>query len=224
MGGVHGMDFLAIRQQSVRRLRRWKLSDPGSLPLHGDSDFEWVRDAASVADRCHAIAAALALAHRAPVQTVRSAIDEYDLEPTMGTRELELLRVLEGGQEPDEQTLQQLLVDISWREEALHALLWVLRLVEDLPADEMCPKQPVYEQLAPGLDPGRAREDLRMRPLSEIAAMLDFYYCLHWHARKAQYHGDVWDYHIAPGVVLERRRALEWLFQDARWEDVDLAV
>ena len=218
------MDFLAIREQSVRRLRRWKLSDPGSLPLHGDADFEWVRDAASVADRCHAIAAALALAHRAPVQTVRGAIDEYDLEPSLGTRELELLRVLEGEVEVAEQTLQQLLVDISWREEALHALLWVLRLVDDLPPDQMCPRQPVYEQLAPGLDPGRARSDVRMRPLSAIAAMLDFYYCLHWHARKAQYHGDVWDHHIAPSVVLERRRALEWLFQDARWEDVDLAV
>lgn len=218
------MDFLAIREQSVRRLRRWRLSDAGSLPLHSEADFEWVRDAAAVAQRCHAIAAALALAHRAPVQTVRGAIDEHGLEPALGTRELELLRVLEGDEEPDEQTLQQLLVDISWREEALHALLWVLRLVPDLPPDRMCPRQPVYERLAPGLDPGRAPEDVLMRSLSEIATMLDFYYCLHWHARKAQYHGDVWDYEIAPGVVLERRRALEWLFQDARWEDVDLAV
>jgi hypothetical protein len=222
--GVHGMDFLAIREQSVRRLRRWKLADPGSLPLHGDDDFAWVRAPAAVADRCHAIAAALALAHRAPVQTVRGAIEEYDLEPSMGTRELELLRVLEGDEDNDEPALAQLLVDVSWREEALHALLWTLGLVDDLPPDQMCPRQPVYEQLAPGLDPGKPREDVRMRPLTEIAAMLDFYYCLHWHARKAQYHGDVWDYQIAPGVVLERRRALEWLFQDGRWEDVDLAV
>lgn len=218
------MDFLAIREQSVRRLKRWKLSDTGPLPLHVDEDFEWVREPAAIADRCHAIAAALALAHRAPVATVRRAVDEHDLERSMGSRELELLAIIEGEVEPDEQALQQLLVDISWREEALHALLWVLRLVDDLPPDEMCPKQPVYEQLAPGLDPGRAREDIRTRPLSEIAAMLDFYYCLHWHARKAQYHGDVWDVQIAPSVVLERRRALEWLFQDARWEDVDLAV
>lgn len=218
------MDFLALREQSVRRLKRWKLSDPGPLPLHDDDDFAWVREPAAVADRCHAIAAALALAHRAPVQTVRGAIDEHDLEPSMGTRELELLRVLEGDEERDEPELQQLLVDVSWREEALHALLWTLGLVDDLPPDRMCPKQPVYERLAPGLDPGRARTDQRMRPLSEIAAMLDLYYLLHWHARKAQYHGDVWDVQIAPGVVLERRRALEWLFQDARWEDVDLAV
>lgn len=219
------MDFLAIREQSIRRLRQWKLSDPGSLPLHDDGDFEWVREPAAVADRCHAIAAALALAHRAPVQTVRAAIDEYGLEPSLGTRELELLRVLEGDEEAhDPDALQQLLVDIAWREEALHALLWVLRLVEDLPPDQMCPRQPAYEQLAPGLDPGNAGDDVRMRPLGEIAAMLDFYYCLHWHARTAQYHGDVWDFQIAPSVVLERRRALEWLFQDARWEDVDLAV
>ena len=218
------MDFLAIREQSARRLKRWKLSDPGLLPLHGDEDFEWVREPAAVADRCHAIAAALALAHRAPVATVRDAIDEHGLKPSMGTRELELLRVLEGNEDRDEPALQQMLVDISWREEALHALLWVLKLVDDLPPDHMCPRQPVYERLAPGLDPAQASEDQRMRPLSEIAAMLDFYYCLHWHARKAQYHGDVWDYQIAPGVVLERRRALEWLFQDARWEDVDLAV
>lgn len=222
--GVHGMDFIAIREQSVRRLRRWKLSDPGSLPLHGESDFEWVRETAAVADRCHAIAAALALVHRAPVATVRDAIDEHGLERSLGTRERELLRVLEGGAETDAGELQQVLVDISWREEALYALLWVLGLVEDLPPDRMCPKDPVYERLAPGLHPGNARGDLRMRPLSEIAAMLDLYYCLHWHARKAQYHGDVWDYEIAPGVVLERRRALEWLFQDAPWEDVDLAV
>lgn len=218
------MDFLAIREQSVRRLRNWQLSDPGQLPLHDEEDFGWVRDAAAVADRCHAIAGALALAHRAPVQTVRDAIDEYDLEPSLGIRERALLRVLEGDEDAGEAELQQLLVDVSWREEALHALLWVLRLVDDLPPDQMCPRQPVYERLAPGLDPGRARDDVRMRPLSEIAAMLDFYYCLHWHARKAQYHGDVWDQQIAPSVVLERRRALEWLFQDAQWEEVDLAV
>ncbi|MGH2941193.1 MAG: DUF4272 domain-containing protein [Solirubrobacteraceae bacterium] len=222
--GAHGMDFLAIREQSAARLRQWRLSDPGSLPLHGDEDFEWMRDTASVVDRCHAIAAALALAHRAPVQTVRDAIDDNGLERSLGRRELELLRVLEGDVDVDEPELQQLLVDISWREEALHALLWALGIVEDLPPDRMCPRQPVYEQLAPGLDPGRARDDVQLRPLAQIAAMLDFYYCLHWHARKAQYHGDVWDYEIAPGVVLERRRALEWLFQDAQWEDVDLAV
>ena len=218
------MDFLAIREQSVRRLKRWKLADPGSLPLHTAEDFDWVRDAADVADRCHAIAAALALAHRAPVRTVREAIEEFGLERSLGTRELELLDVLEGDVEIEQPALQQLLVDVSWREEGLHALLWALGLVGDLPPDEMCPKQPVYEQLAPGLQPGNASSDLKLRPLSEIAAMLDLYYCLHWHARKAQYHGDVWDYEIAPGVVLERRRALEWLFQDERWEDVDLAV
>jgi hypothetical protein len=218
------MDFLAIREQSLQRLRRWKLSDPGSLPLHANEDFAWSRDAGAVADRCHALAAALALTHRAPVATVRAAIDHNGLEPSLASREQRLLAVLEGDVESGEDDLQQLLVDIAWREEALHALLWALGLVDDLPPDVMCPKAPAYERLAPELNPANARGVARLRPLAELAAMLDLYYLLHWHARRAQYHGDVWDYDIAPGVVLERRRALEWLFQDASWEDVDLAV
>ena len=223
--GPPGIDFLAIREQSTRRCSRWKLSDPGSLPLHADEDFEWARDAGAVADRCHALAAALALTHRAPVPTVRGAIDANGLEPSLAAREKQLLAVLEGDAESDEGDLQQLLVDVAWREEALHALLWALGLVDDLLPDEMCPKAPVYERLAPDLNPANAAgADVQLRPLAELAAMLDLYYLLHWHARRAQYHGDVWDYHIAPGVVLERRRALEWLFQDAAWEDVDLAV
>ena len=218
------MDFLAIREQSVRRLRRWKLSDPGSLPLHSDDDFEWVRDARGrrrplPCDRGRAGA-------RASCAGADGARRDRRVRPRAlaGPRELELLRVLEGDEERAEPELQQLLVDISWREEALHALLWVLALVDDLPPDQMCPRQPVYEQLAPGPGPGQGA-----RGPAHAAAQRDrgdarLLLLLHWHARKAQYHGDVWDYEIAPGVVLERRRALEWLFQDARWEDVDLAV
>jgi len=216
------MDFLAIRRRSVGQLGQWKLADPGTLPLHSDEDFAWMRDAVGVASRCHAIAAALALAHRAPVWVVRRKIDDHALEPWMGARELQLLGVLEDEIEMDEWALHQLLVDIAWREEALLALLWTLRLVDALAPDAMCPRQAVYERLAPGLDPANSRADLRLRPLGEIATMLDLYYCLHWHARSAQYHGTAWDYKIAPGVVLERRHALEWLFQDVAWEDVDL--
>ncbi|HEX8156827.1 MAG TPA: DUF4272 domain-containing protein [Solirubrobacteraceae bacterium] len=61
-------------------------------------------------------------------------------------------------------------------------LLWTLRLLDELP-NKMCLKQPVYEKLAPGPDLAGARTHLRL--LEEIAAMLDFYYCLHWHLRDA---------------------------------------
>lgn len=224
MGQEGALDFLAIRELSVRRLGTWRLADPGSLPLHRAEDFEWCREASAVADRCHAIAGALALAHRAEVATVRRALQESGAEPSLAADERRLLAILEGRRDADEAELQRLLVDVSWREEALHALLWALALVDDLPPDRMCPREPAYERLAPGLDPVRASRRVRLRPLGDLAATLDLYYCLHWHARKAQYHGDVWDYELSPSVVLERRRALEWLFQDVPWEDVDLAV
>ena len=218
------MDYLAIRERSVRKLARWKLPDPGVLPLHSDADFDWVRDAADVAARCHAIGAALALQQGAPPKRIRKALEENDLERWLGARELRLLRHLERDLNMDAEDLHQTSVDISWREEALWALMWSIELVDDLPPDELCDREPFYERLAPDLDPSQGRTDVALRPLDELAAMLDFYYCLHWHARNAQYHGRMWDPEIAPGVVLERRRALEWLFQDVPWEDVDLGA
>ena len=218
------MDYVAIRQRSVRRLAQSQLADPGVLPLHGDGDFEWVRDARDVAARCHAIAAALALQQKAPPSRIRDALRDNDLERWMAARELRFLRHLEGEVEMSADERHQTAVDISWREEALWALLWTLELVDDLPPDQLCGSEPFYERLAPDMDPARGLTDVALRPLPEIVAMLDFYYLLHWHARKAQYHGSRWDPQIAPGVVLERRRALEWLFQDLPWEDVDLGA
>lgn len=218
------MDFLAIRERSLRRLEPFKLADAGVLPLHDDSDFDWARDALSVAARCHAIAAALALQQGAPPKRIRRALRDNDLERWLAARELRLLRHLEREVTMSADELRQTTVDISWREEALWALMWSIELVDDLPPDEPCDSEPFYERLAPGVDPANGRTDVALRPLAELASMLDLYYCLHWHARSAQYHGQAWDSQIAPGAVLERRRALEWLFQDVPWEDVDLGA
>jgi hypothetical protein len=218
------MDYVAIRERSVRRLERWKLPDPGVLPLHSDEDFVWVRDAQSVAGRCHAIAAALALQHAAPHDRVRQALRDNDLERWLADREERLLLHLEGEIELDPEELYRTTVDISWREEALWALMWSIELVDDMPPDELCGSDPFYERLAPGMDPAQGRTDVLLRPLPELVVMLDFYFCLHWHARTAQYHGSQWNAKIAPGAVLERRRALEWLFQDVPWEDIDLGA
>ncbi len=218
------MDYVAIRERSVRKLARWKLPDPGVLPLHFADDFAWIRDAHSIAARCHAIAAALALQHGAPHERIRGALVDNDLERWLAEREERFLRHLEGDLTMDADERHRTTVDISWREEALWALLWSIELVDDMPPDELCGRDPFYERLAPDMDPAKGRTDVLLRPLPEIAAMLDFYYCLHWHARNAQYHGKPWNSKIAPGAVLERRRALEWLFQDVPWEDVDLGA
>jgi hypothetical protein len=224
MGTVREMDYVGIRERSVRRLERWKLPDPGVLPLHSDADFDWIREPLDIAARCHAIAAALALQQGAPPERIRRALIDNDLERWLAANELRFLRHLEHVERMDAEQHHQTAVDISWSEEALWALLWSLQLVDDLPPEELCGREPFYERLAPGMDPAKGRTDIALRPLAEIVAMLDFYFLLHWHARTAQYHGQMWDPKIAPGVVLERRRALEWLFQDVRWEDVDLGA
>ena len=218
------MDYVAIRELSARQLERWKLPDPGILPLHGNEDFAWIRAASTVAARCHAIAAALALQQGAPAARIRRALLDNDLVRWLATDELRYLRHAEQELTLAAEERRQLAADIAWSEEALWALLWSLALVDGMAPDELCARESFYDRLAPGLDPANGRTDVALRPLAEIAPMLDLYYCLHWHARNAQYHGHIWDPQIAPGAVLERRRALEWLFQDVAWEDVDLGV
>jgi hypothetical protein len=161
------MDYLALRERSMRELARWKLPDPGVLPLHAGADFDRVRERRG-----------------APSDLLRHL-------------------VARGG-----------VVGAMWR----------IELADDLPADELCDREPCYERLAWDLDPSQGKTDVALRPLADLAAMLDFSYYSHRHARNAQYHGRMWDPVIAPGAVLERRRALEWLFQDVPREDVDLGA
>lgn len=62
------------------------------------------------------------------------------------------------------------------------------------------------------------------RRREELAAELDFHYCLHWHAREAELHDreDSLPAPIDQELVRERRRPLEWLFADEDWEEITL--
>ena len=219
------MDYLAIRERSVHKLARWKLPDPGVLPLHSDADFDWIRDARDVAARCHAIAAALALQQGAPPKRIRArARRQRPRALARASASCASCATSSASSRWTAEELHQTSVDISWREEALWALMWSIELVDDLPPTSSATASRSTSASRRTSIPPKGRTDVALRPLAELAAMLDFYYCLHWHARNAQYHGQMWDPEIAPGVVLERRRALEWLFQDVPWEDVDLGA
>ncbi len=61
------------------------------------------------------------------------------------------------------------------------------------------------------------------RPAAEILDALDLHFRLHWAARQASVEQKSPPTDLEPGVVVERRHALNWLvcFQDADWDGVD---
>ncbi|MFL5537927.1 MAG: DUF4272 domain-containing protein [Longimicrobiaceae bacterium] len=62
------------------------------------------------------------------------------------------------------------------------------------------------------------------RPHSELLAMLDLYYRLHWYAEDGRLNGYPTP-DVSLDVVTEWRRALKWVLDpETGWDDVDLST
>jgi hypothetical protein len=67
------------------------------------------------------------------------------------------------------------------------------------------------------------RRRARLREADEIGAELDLAYCLHWAVREASLAGNAPPPGMVPSyVVVERRRALEWLAGKDDWDATSL--
>lgn len=68
------------------------------------------------------------------------------------------------------------------------------------------------------------RAKARLRSTDELEQALDLAYCLHWAVRDGNLKGRrvVGKNQIKEYVIIERRRALEWLAGDDAWDDVPM--
>lgn len=115
---------------------------------------------------------------------------------------------------------QQLMFQV----EALFALAWSISLTPSLAFDKYVPETlidvfPGLEKVESSLDFRRAA---RLRDQVELVEALDLAYCLHWAVRDSQLRGGRSQAPVEPYVVVERRRALEWLFCEDPWEEITL--
>ncbi|OHA20333.1 MAG: hypothetical protein A2849_00980 [Candidatus Taylorbacteria bacterium RIFCSPHIGHO2_01_FULL_51_15] len=107
--------------------------------------------------------------------------------------------------------------------EGLWALAWVMRIFEgsfDFTKD--CDSN--FVRLLPNLKTENAanfRKKISPRPLLEVLGVLDLSYCLHWAIRQSKLSGQL-ILKLKESVVLERRRALEWLFSAEGWDEITL--
>jgi hypothetical protein len=108
--------------------------------------------------------------------------------------------------------------------EGLFALTWAVNIVRSLDFSLPCPNEFVFH--LPNLKAEQDGEDFRikarLRPPEEIVTATDLAYCLHWAIRDAQLRGTKIPDKVEPYVIVERRRALEWLLADECWDDVSL--
>jgi hypothetical protein len=164
-----------------------------------------------VVARCHALAAVIGLEEGADPDDVRADVDEHGLAPWLAVNEQVFYEHRMGIELADDEDLAQATIDVTWRSEALWALLWALRFVDELDPAVECGGSEAYAQMAPDLDPAETVPDIALRPVAEIAAMRDQYMALDPQERDD----------LDPGIVFERRHALMWVLSDAAWDDIE---
>ncbi len=207
------LDELQVRARNLERVRALGVRVNASLPHVGGTT---PRSLPEVIRRSLVVLAFLQLSYGAPMEAIRSWIAANGLQDALSANERRLL-----GKEDAEMTKQEK-IDLSWSVETLYGFMWIGGLVEGL-----SPEGPIPElvDLSPdiefGEDGSKYADRMRRRPYGELYAMLDLFYLAHWSARDARLAGDH-DGPLDEGVVMERRKALEWALDDEMdWDDVD---
>jgi Domain of unknown function (DUF4272) len=110
------------------------------------------------------------------------------------------------------------------RIEGMWALCWALGFISHFDFSKVCDSQ--FVSLLPNLKILQAASTLKSRVIcrqfSEIVQASDIAYCLHWGIRDAELTGKVLPSNIVDYVIIERRRALDWLISNYEWDDISL--
>lgn len=162
--------------------------------------------------------ALLNIAFQAPVSVIRDWIDANGLARHLSSAEQVLLT------KSNEELSEQESTNLYWYIEALWALMWAGSLIPDLPIH-----QPVGDNmvsLAPNLQEAEGTDKfaavMRLRPYEEMYRMLDLYYRVHWFTEDARINGYATG-EISGDVIMERRKALEWLMDKSiNWDNVPI--
>jgi hypothetical protein len=107
--------------------------------------------------------------------------------------------------------------------EGIWALCWRSRIVPELDFSKPCSAD--FVKLLPDLkkdETGAAfRRKASLRDPQEVVAKCDLAYCLHWAVVHAGLTGKL-KKGIKAYVIIERRRALDWMLSDELWDELAL--
>ncbi|MGV3620475.1 MAG: DUF4272 domain-containing protein [Archangium sp.] len=208
------IDALAVKKESERIVLEAGGQICDWLPVL-DVDVRKLRSVDEVRDRALVMNALINLAFQAPVHIIAGWIRENGVEHALTEHERVLLTKTQLG--------EQDLINFHWYLESLWSLMWAGGLIDRMDFTEGVPDS--MASLCPNLqrgEDGSKFAGFKLRPYEEIFRELDLHYRLHWYARN----GLLTKTPTPPvehSVILERRKALEWVLDPSHaWDDVRL--
>lgn len=115
-------------------------------------------------------------------------------------------------------------IDIDWEYETYWSLIWALGLVDDISdASNICDCDYAINLFNESNSYEDFKSKCKLRDVNEILDMLDLYYRYHWACVEKRVKPETSIGNLNPGVVVERRRGLEWLVSELQdWHDISL--
>lgn len=184
---------------------------PDGLPLMDDGLA--LRSSTESVDRLLSLNAVAAVAYGFDRAKAMEWVQKEGLDRRLSPSEMAFLTASRG-----EPRAFQVQVESMW------ALAWAVGLVVRLDFWTDCDRR--FAEMLPNLKVGQSsapwRQKAHNRQLEEVVAECDLGFCLHWAVRDAELKGLRPPDRLKPFVVVERRRALEWLVGSQDWDSVTL--
>jgi hypothetical protein len=117
-------------------------------------------------------------------------------------------------------------LDVAWTYECYWTLCWYLGLVEDIrDASDICDCSKAVSLFNVFLTPDAFQQRCQPRSVAELLDLEDLYFRCHWAVAERQVNPNAGIGDLNPSVVVERRRALEWLLsEEADWNALTLSA
>lgn len=204
------METKVFRSESLRRLAKAGIAIPATLPLIDDFS---IRPMPEILDRIVCLNAVAAVAHGFNKDLAAAWLGREGVFDRLTDAE----RLLFDSSAAD---MQGFKIQV----EGLWALAWIAGIVDDFDFWQKC--DPAFATMLPDIKTAESSSSLRsrarLREAGEIGAEADLAYCLHWALREAELNHEATPAGLIPYIVVERRRALEWVIGNEGWESVPL--
>lgn len=182
-------------------------------------DTPAVREVEEVKGRMSVLNALINISFNAPVIVIRDWLKAQELTVFLSEEEEALLA------KTNDDLTDREIGSLRWNLECLWAMMWATNMIQELDPTEWCGDN--MASLLPNLELGDDNAKLEqvrtLRSTPELYRMLDYYYRLHWYCVDERLYGR--EALINEGIVYERRKALEWIFNRAAdWDDVEMST
>jgi hypothetical protein len=205
------MDFAAVRKRSLIKARQLGYVSSDALPLLDGSVS--LRSVKEISSRALIVNCIVAAACGFPAARSLEWIVREGLAQNLTAGERTFLQ----GRNKESKTFAP-------QVECLWIFAWAFSKVSDLHFARPCSDDLVllYPNLRNGESSERWNHSLILRPFNEIVQACDLAYCLHWAVIDAGTRAKGSKIAKNALMIIERRRALEWMLNRDRWDAVIL--